>query len=233
LENPPIELEALRSRIGRRYRAFPNAYLEVDEPPNRFPWERIAALVAAIGPGYFGLVILVLSFIDTEFNPISQAASDYGVGRFAPEMNLGFFLGGIGLIAFAWSIGRREAALRSRAGSILFFIAGLVLIVDSYFTTNVEGAPATLHGLIHGFGGFVFFTTAPVGVILISRKFGRRGLLVAVLGMAIGFFLLAINAGLSGLAERAIILVIFSTVIASSLAVGNFSNFPNISRTSQ
>ena len=189
--------------------------------------------MAAIGPAYFGLVILVLSIIDTEFNPISQAASDYGIGRFALEMNLGFLLGGIGLIAFAWSIGRKATILKSRAGSILFFIAGLVLIMDSYFTTNVEGGSATLHGLIHGFGGFVFFITAPVGVILVSRKFGHVGLLVAVLGMIIGFFMLAINAGLSGLAERVIILVIFSTVIIGSLVIGNFSNFSSIQRTSQ
>ncbi len=222
-----------RLRIGRRDRAFPNAYLEVDEPPNRFPWERIAALMAVIGPAYFGLVILVLSLFDAEFNPISQAASDYGVGRFALEMNLGFFLGGVGLIAFAWSIGRKAAVLRSRTGSILFFIAGLVLIVDSFFTTNVEGGPATLHGLIHGFGGFAFFITAPIGVVLVSRKFVRVGFLVAVLGIAIGFSLLAINAGLSGLAERVIILVIFSTVIISSLAIGDFSNFSSILRSTQ
>jgi hypothetical membrane protein len=175
---------------------------------------RNLARVAIVGVSYFGLTILLLCVFDTEFNPITQAASDYGVGSFALEMNLGFFVGGIGLIAFAWAVSSRNTARRSRVGSVLFFVAGLVLIMDSYFTTNVEGGPSTLHGLIHGFGGFIFFITAPVGVLLVSRKFGRRRVLIAAMGLTVGFALLASNAGLSGLAERVILLVIFSSVVA-------------------
>jgi hypothetical membrane protein len=184
---------------------------------------RILAQVAALGVSYFGLTILLLSLIDTDYSPISEAASDYGIGRFAIEMNLGFLIGGIGLIAFAWAIGRRGTPRRSKVGSALFLVAGLVLIMDSYFTTNVEGGQATLHGTIHGFGGLVFFITAPIGVILVARKFGRQDLLLAVAGLIIGFALLALNAGLSGLAERIILLVIFSSVIAVAIDISRVS----------
>lgn len=174
---------------------------------------RALAQIAVLGVAYFGLTMLLLSLLDTDYNPISQAASDYGVGRFAIEMNLGFLVGGIGLIAFAWALGRQGTARRSKAGTALFFAAGLVLIMDSYFTTNVEGGPATLHGTIHGFGGLIFFIAAPIGVLLVSRKFGRGRVLMAAVGLIVGFALLAVNAGLSGLAERLILLVIFSSVI--------------------
>jgi len=177
---------------------------------------RTLARVAILGVSYFGLTMLVLSLLDTDYSPISQAASDYGVGRFAIAMNTGFLVGGIALVAFAWAIGRRGMPRRSRAGSALFLVAGLVLVMDSYFTTNVEGGPFTLHGTIHGFGGLVFFITAPVGVLLVSRKFGRGRLLMTVIGLIAGFGLLAANAGLSGLAERVILLVIFSSVIVAA-----------------
>ena len=214
-------------RVIQRSRAFPNAYLETDEPPRGLPWKKIIAVAGALGTTYFGLTILALSLLDADYSPISQAASDYGVGRFALEMNLGFFIGGIGLITFASSIGRKSAVLRSRAGSVLFFIASLMLFMDSYFTTNIEGGPATLHGTFHGFGGLVFFIAAPLGVILFSRKIGRAPLLAVTGGLIIGFSLLAFDPGLSGLAERVILLVIFSTVVFGSLEIAGILGIPS------
>jgi hypothetical membrane protein len=183
---------------------------------------RTLARVAILGVSYFGLTILLLSLLDPDYNPISQAASDYGVGRFAIEMNLGFLVGGIGLIAFAWAVGRKGTPRRSMAGSVLFLIAGLVLIMDSYFTTNIEGGPVTLHGTIHGLGGLIFFITAPIGVLIVSRKFGRERVLMATAGLIVGFALLAVNAGLSGLAERIILLVIFTSIIVAASGLAGF-----------
>jgi Protein of unknown function (DUF998) len=177
--------------------------------------KRVLAMVAILGVSYFGLTILLLSLLTTDYNPVSQLASDYGVGRFAIEMNLGFLIGGIGLIAFALSIGRI-----SRAGSALLLIDGLVLIMDSYFTTNIEGAPATSHGTIHGFGGAIFFFTAPVGILLVSYRLGRSRFLITLVAFIIGVMFEIANSALSlnagGLAERVILLVIFSSVIAAS-----------------
>ena len=181
------------------------------------------ARLAVLGVSYFGLTILLLSLLDPDYNPISQAASDYDVGRFAIEMNLGFLVGGIGVIAFAWVVGRKGTPRTSKAGSTLFLIAGIVLLMNSYFTTNIEGGPVATHGTIHAFGGLIFFTTAPIGVLLISRKFGHNRLLMAAAGLILGFALLAVNAGLSGLAERVIILVIFTSVI---VAVSGLAGFP-------
>src|SRR3989442_3631325 len=65
---------------------------------------RILALVAALGVAYFGSTILLLSLLTADYNPISEAASDYGVGRFALEMNLGFLIGGIGLVSLALAL---------------------------------------------------------------------------------------------------------------------------------
>ena len=184
--------------------------------------KRTLVPLAILGVSYFGLTILLLSLLDPDYNPISQAASDYGVGRFAIEVNLGFLVGGLGLIAFAWAVGRKGTPRSSKAGSMLFFIAGLVLIMDSYFTTNIEGGPATMHGTIHGFGGLIFFVSAPIGVLLVSRKFGRERLLMAAAGLIIGFALLAVNAGLSGLAERVILLVIFTSIIVTASGLAGF-----------
>jgi len=184
---------------------------------------RVLSLVAVIGVSYFGLTILLLSLLTTDYSPISQAASDYGVGRFAIEMNLGFLIGGVGVIGFASSLALQGKGQRSGAGSALFFIAGLVLIMDSYFTTNVEGGPSTLHGTIHGFGGLVFFVAAPIGVLLASRRYGRRRFLITLAALAIGFTILLANLNAGGLAERVILLVIFSSIILTSSSLSKAS----------
>lgn len=184
---------------------------------------RALALMAIVGVSYFGLTMLLLTLFTNDYNPITQAASDYGVGPFAAEMNLGFFVGGIGMIAFALANALQRNAPKSSAASVLFVIAGLVLIMDSYFTTNIEGGPSTLHGTIHGFGGLFFFITAPIGILLVSRKSGRRQFLVTLVGLLVGFIILAAPISAGGLAERVIILMIFSSVIAFSLRLRAYS----------
>jgi hypothetical membrane protein len=181
--------------------------------------ERILSLIAIGGVSYFGLVILLLSLFDTDYNPITLAASDYGVGRFAVEMNVGFFVAGIGILAFSIANVLQNARPKSKVGSAFLIVAGLVLIMDSYFTTNVAGSPSTLHGTIHGFGGFFFFISAPVGILLISRKIGRVRFLATLLGLVVGFVVLGAPDNASGLAERIVLLVIFSSIILASLDI--------------
>jgi hypothetical protein len=65
-------------------------------------------------------------------------------------------------------LGKRPSQVEN--ASTLLFVAGLVLFMDSYFTTNLEGGPATSHGTIQEFGGFIFFITAPIGPLLVARK---------------------------------------------------------------
>jgi hypothetical protein len=45
---------------------------------------------------------------------------------------------------------------------------------------------------------------------------------VAAFGLIVGFAMLAVNAGLSGLAERIILLVIFSSVIVAAKGLARF-----------
>lgn len=201
---------------GPEKAAFPNAYIEVDEPHRVSGFERGLAVVGALGTAYFGLTILFLSAFDGDYSPISQVASDYGVGRFAFEMNLGFVVGGIGLVAFALAYSQSRDRRKSRFAPILFVVAGLLLLVDSYFTTDLEGGASTLHGMIHNIAGVPFFVVAPIAAILVMRQFSRLGTVLALIGLAAGFVLLAANAGAGGLAERVILLVVFVTVVLAS-----------------
>ena len=179
-------------------------------------------LAGVVGVAYLGLVILFLSLFTSEYSPITQVASDYGVGTYGPEMNSGFFLAGVGVLCMALVVvpsGRRD----ERVGGVLLALAGLALVTNAFFQTDLEGAAATLHGTVHALAGVVFFIMAPVGLLLVNHGLGRRrffftlGAFAAVVAALALDGILGLNA--SGLAERVAILAIFSSLILTSLAV--------------
>jgi len=201
--------------------AFPNAYVNTDEPPRRSRLRRASFLAAVAGVGYLGLVILLLSLFWSAYNPITQVASDYGVGSYSFEMNSGFFLAGVGVIALALGIVFSPVGRAERTGAALLIPAGLALVVNAFYQTDLEGASRTLHGTIHGVGGAVFFFTAPVGLTLLARGYGRVQLVLTLIAFIAAIVLLAAIGALGldsgGLGERVLILVTFSSLILTSV----------------
>lgn len=183
----------------------------------------LLGVIAVVGVSYFGLTILLLSLFTRDYSPITQVASLYGIGPFAVEMNLGFLLTGIGLIAFALANAMQRKDRVSWAGSFLLVIDGLAFAMDSYFTTSPEGAQATLHNTIHGLGGAIIFFTAPIALLLVYSRLGRGKFLVVLAAFIIGVFFEVANSALSlnlgGLAERYLIYFILGSVLFASIGI--------------
>ncbi len=181
------------------------------------------ALLAIAGVAYLGLVILVLSLLTSQYSPVTQVASDYGVGPYAAAMNLGFFVSGLGAISLALATYGSGSSGTRRAGAALLVPAGLALMTNGFFQTDIEGAATTMHGVIHSLGGVVFFLASPVGLLLVSGATGGRRFTVTLLAFAVGAALLALNGALglnaAGLAERVMILFVFGSYIAGAADV--------------
>lgn len=197
--------------------------MSTDDPPGR-SWTRSAlCALAIVGVGYLGAVILTLSLFSTDYNPVTQVASDYGVGTYGPLMNSGFLLAGIGVISLALVIVFSDRTRTQRLGALLLLPSGLALVVNAFFQTDIEGAAMTLYGAVHGVGGAVFFFTASVGLLLVAWGFGRRRFGLTLLAFVLSIFLLgavgALGLDLGGLAERVLILVVFATLILTSAKV--------------
>ncbi len=202
--------------------AYPNAYVSTDEPPGR-SWTRSAlSILAMVGVGYLGGVILVLSLASAEYSPVTQVASDYGVGAYAPEMNTGFFLAGVGVLALALAILTSRSRLE-KVGALFLLPAGLALVINAFFQTDIEGAASTLHGTIHAVGGAVFFVAAPVGLLLVSRGMGglRFYLTLAAFVATAAFLALdgALGLNVAGLGERVMVLFVFASLLLTSAKV--------------
>ncbi len=217
----PASLDSYPRPDGfERGSAFPNAYISTDEPPRRSALRAALCVTAMVGIGFLGLVILVLSLFSTDYSPVTQVASDYGVGRYALEMNAGFFLAGVGMLSLAVVTMTSNLRRSARVGGALLLPGGVALILNAFYQTDLEGAARTFHGLVHGLGGAVFFFTAPVALLLISAALGRRrfaltlGAFLAVVVALILNSAMALNA--SGLAERFLIGAVFSSAILTA-----------------
>jgi len=205
--------------------AFPNAYVSTDEPPGR-SWKLSAlCLLAMAGVGYLGAVILLLSLVTKEYSPVTQVASDYGVGTYSLAMNAGFFFAGIAVISLAAAILTSSRQRVQRVGAILLLLSGLMLLTNAFFQTDIEGAVSTLHGTVHGLAGVVFFIASPIGLLLVNRSFGRVRFVLTFAAFALGYGFVLVNsvAGLdaAGLSERIVILFVFSSLILTAAKVYN------------
>lgn len=205
--------------------AYPNAYISSDEPPKRSLTKTALCGIAIAGIGYFGLVMLVLSLFTTQYSPLSQYASDYGVGAYGPEMNSGFFLAGAGFISLALVVLTSGSGSRTKTGGALLALDGLALMMAGSYQADIEGAVATFHGQVHNFAGVMFFLTSPVAMLLVSSRFGRRRFATTFFAMIGAVVFVTLNGVLgldaTGLAERLVLLVLFPSLVFASTSLLN------------
>jgi hypothetical membrane protein len=203
--------------------AFPNAYVSTDEPPRRSVVARALCVAAVAGVGYLGLVILVLSVATSAYSPVTQMASDYGVGPYAFWMNSGFFVAGAGFVSLGAVLAVSHRGRTQRAGGALLVLAGAMLIVSSFNATDIEGAAATFHGAVHNAAGVTFFLAAPAGAVLAGKGFGRLWFACALAAFGAAGLALAVNAaiglGAAAFVERLAILATFGSAVLTAAKV--------------
>jgi hypothetical protein len=187
------------------------------------------AAIALGGLVLIAIITILLHFLPTGYNPVTQAVSDYAVGPYSALMMFGFFAGGIGNMSLAMALRKDQtfSAKSYRVGRPLIFVAGAVLFMLGFFPTDIEGSPfMTTHGLVHSILSQVVFISWPVGMLLVSYAPVRRQFLASLLGLAIAGTFFGLNAGFalgaSGLAER-----IFIAVLLSWSLFASFRNLKN------
>ena len=181
------------------------------------------ATVAIVGVAYFVVIIVVLHFLRPDLNPIRRPTSEYAVGPYGFLMTSAFF--SMSLASFALVIGLHQGIsqrARSQVGLGLLGIWGVGVLIAMTFPIDVEGAPQTISGTIHGINGRLAFLSLTAGAIMVSRRFKqderwrpfhRTAVLLSLVMLAAfiaTFVNLATGAGFAGLGQR-IFLAAFAT----------------------
>lgn len=161
---------------------------------------------------------------------MTQAVSDYGVGRYALEMNLAFFAFGIGIIALALALSSLgSSSALGQLGTTAFLVAGLCLFAVGFFPTDLEGAPNTAVGTAHSLLSVVAFLAIILGTLVLSRRFRRTdslrpfykssmalAILIVVLLVILSFVQ---TVGYLGIGERVFIFSFYSWMLLTSVRI--------------
>ena len=130
------------------------------------------ATITIIGTTYFALVIVAMHFVRPDINPIDRPTSEYAVGPFGYVMTSAFLSLSVGTWALVLGL-RRDRPHRGplRIGTTFLALWGVGLLVAATFPIDLEGAPQTLPGAIHGINGPLTFLSLTIGMNLVSRGF--------------------------------------------------------------
>lgn len=177
--------------------------------------------IALAGICLFIILVLVLHFLPTGYDPVSRPTSEYAVGSYGFLMTAAFLCMSIACFALLAGLYNGMAKL-PKVGLVLFGIWAVGVLIAMIFPISPEGMPATTSGKIHQTNGPIVFLSLTIGVILISANFRRnenwRSIYRPALAMSIIMLLIfisipinfAMDLNIAGLLQR-FFLIVFST----------------------
>ena len=108
------------------------------------------ARVGLGGVGFFLVFVLLLHFLETEYNPVSRFVSQYALGDYGYLMNIAFILLGIGTANLAIGL-NRDSNPGHRIASALLGVSATMIIVAGLFNPDpsLPEIPSTTSDLVH------------------------------------------------------------------------------------
>ena len=135
---------------------------------------RHLGVMTLVSVAYFALALIALHLLTLSVDPISQTTSVYAVGPYGVVMSLAFLAMSVATVSLIAGLRRAlPPSARSGVGLVLLGVWAVGVIVAMLFPIDVEGAQATLSGVIHRVNGPIAFLAFGIGALLVSRRFGR------------------------------------------------------------
>ncbi|MEN9407822.1 MAG: hypothetical protein RLZZ455_1038 [Candidatus Parcubacteria bacterium] len=148
-------------------------------------------VVAGIVAGPFFIASSILhGFLRDGFNMVHHPASLLSLGEWGWVQIATFVITGLLYIALGFGIrGILKSGIGSRFVSPLFIVLGLAMIAGGVFTPDpslgfppgtAAGVPETMswHAMLHGFAPIFGFLALVIALIILGRRFGKRGELI-------------------------------------------------------
>lgn len=185
-----------------------------------------------IGAVLFVAVFSVAGLLDAGYSPTGMFVSELSLGPLGWVQILNFMLTGTLFLVFGRGLAAHfSTGTASRAGPLLVQGMGACLIASGPFTTDPASmfGQASMHGIVHGIFGALFFTLAPVSCFVFFRRFRSDPhwrpfagwTLAAGVALTLGIVLLKVSqqpgSGLfewKGLVQRAVLVVFLAWIFA-------------------
>lgn len=135
--------------------------------------KKVAAWAGMVGPALFVVVFLTEGWLRPAYSPMSMFVSELSLGPRGWIQIANFVTVGVLLLLFARGVAAEfREGTASKAGPILLTIIAWSLLVSGPLVTEPStAAPVTLHGMLHGIFGALFFSLAPISCFVFGRRF--------------------------------------------------------------
>ena len=192
--------------------------------------QRPADLAAACFAA-FGLGVVLMHLLRPDYAPASHMISDYAVGPWGGVMATTFICAGLGcLLLVAALVQRGQKSVTGRIVIGLFAVAGIGLFVTAACPTDLDDAPTTTTGVIHGISFLVNVVSLVLASILLMVLAWRddrwhayrwkAALFAALLLVAIVIQFSTLRRGMPyGLANRFFVAVLVAWLVGTALQV--------------
>lgn len=134
----------------------------------------LAAVAGMVGAVLFVAVFTVQGWLYPGYSWTGMFVSELSLGPYRLVQMLNFVLTGALVLVFGRGLSVHfSAGAASRAGPALVQCMGVSLMVSRPFTTDPSAMfdQTSVHGLLHGIFGALFFTLAPVSCFVFFRRF--------------------------------------------------------------
>jgi hypothetical protein len=139
---------------------------------------RSDGLLALAGAGTFAAIVVLLHYVENEFEPSSRFISEYVLGGWGWLMNIAFTALGGAFLALAHGLRRGLSPGRRVTASVrLMYVVGITVVLTAAFNSDsiadVEANRASWHGTLHDLFGFISFGCVIVAAFFLRGVFAR------------------------------------------------------------
>jgi hypothetical protein len=161
----PAVLALFRSGVGGRP-ICPVRGAAAAKQPGSAPIVETFSIVAAVAVSIETLALIALHLLPTGYNPVRDAVSDYGVGRYREIFWLQVLAGAVAGFALAVALEETSPSIPSVVVALLAIASAARLLIP-FFPTDQDGSRfQTVHGTIH----MILAVTIFVALILAASE---------------------------------------------------------------
>jgi len=182
---------------------------------------RSDGLLALAGAGIAAAIIVLLHFVENEFEPSSRFISEYVLGDWGWLMNVAFFALGGAIVAVAHGLRRGLSPGRRVTASVrLLYVGGITTVLTAFLNSDAladtDAGRTSWHGTVHQLLGFIGIVCLTVATFFLRgvfardaqwRRFAPHALMFAIATVATFVLVLVAPMDSFGIAQRVFVTV--------------------------
>lgn len=136
---------------------------------------KVAARMAVVFSAIFLALLVLLHFLEPEFDPSWRMISEYAIGRYGWAMNLAFFCWGVSVMALQVALWPSLRTMSGKVGRWWLVLIGIALFGAGIFKTNaITDTTPSMANDLHRLCGSIVILTFPIAASLVAGSLVRN-----------------------------------------------------------